>query len=306
MKYLVTGGAGFIGSHIVARLLQEGHEVIVMDNASSTSYDEPYWNYDAKNYNWDVIDYKLVKFLSMGVDAIFHLAAETKIQETIENPRQALETNIMGTFNVLQAARENNIKRVIYSSTAAAYGDNPVPNLEDMKRDCMNPYSVSKTAGEELCQMYSKLYGVETVIFRYFNVYGERQPSRGQYAPVVGIFKRQYENDEPMTVVGDGSQTRDYVHVSDVVEANILASLSKDPKVIGEIFNIGTEETHSVLDLVEYIGGENAEITHLPERIGEIKHSFSDCSKAHKYLQWTPQVNIKEWILSHEKENTKR
>ena len=307
MKTLVTGGAGFIGSNIVNRLLTDGHETRVIDNESSDAHERPYWNSKARNSKRDIFDYDYLKYVMEGVDVVFHLAAEARIQPTIENPRLAVQTNVLGTCNVLQAARECGVKRVVYSSTSSAYGlVNPIPNTEDMPKDCLNPYSVSKTAGEELCKMYSDLFGLEIITFRYFNVYGKNQPYKGQYAPVIGIFQRQHKAGEPMTVVGDGLQRRDYVNVSDVVEANILASTTKNKDAIGELFNIGTGTNHSIIDLVKLIGGEDAEYKHLPQREGEARETLSDCSKAHTYLGWTPKVKLEDWILNYEKENTKR
>ena len=299
MKTLVTGGAGFIGSNLVNRLLEDGQEVRVIDNESSDAHEQPYWNSNADNYNIDIFDYDKLKFLTQDVDVIFHLAAEARIQPTIDNPRLAVQTNILGTCNVLQAARENSVKRVVYSSTSSAYGlINSIPNTEDMQKDCLNPYSISKTAGEELCKLYTDLFGLETVIFRYFNVYGENQPTKGQYAPVIGVFQRQFAAGEPMTVVGDGEQRRDYVHVSDVIEANIIASTTNNEDVIGEMFNIGTEINYSVLDLIKFIGGENAKYKHIPERLGEARDTLSNCKKAYKYLQWTPKIKLEDWIKS--------
>ena len=297
MKTLVTGGAGFIGSNIVNRLVEDGHEVKVIDNESSDAHEHPYWNSKAENYKEDINNYKELKRIMQGVDVVFHLAAEARIQPTIDNPRLAVQTNVLGTCNVLQAARECGVKRVVYSSTSSAYGlTNPIPNTEDMPKDCLNPYSVSKTAGEELCKLYTDMFGVETVTFRYFNVYGKNQPFKGQYAPVIGIFQRQHNVGEPMTVVGDGLQRRDYVNVLDVVEANILAATTTNKNVIGEIFNLGTGTNHSVLDLVKLVGGEDVEYKHLPQREGEARETLSDSSKASRMLEWYPKVKLEEWI----------
>ena len=185
----------------------------------------------------------------------------------------------------------------MYSSTSAAYVSiNFPPFAEYMERNCLNPYSVSKCCGEDLCRMYWDLFGLETIIFRYFNVYGERQPRKGPYAPVIGIFKKQLEAKQPMTVVGDGLQTRDYVHVSDVVNANILAATSSTSEVVGEIFNIGTGEAYSVMDLVWMMGGQFPDYEHLSSRIGEVRHSKADFSKTREYLGWTPKIKLEEWL----------
>lgn len=297
MHCVVTGGAGFIGSHLVDRLLKDEHDVVVIDNESSDAHKDPYWNSNAENHKQDINDYETLKELTIGADVVFHLAAESRIQPTIENPRLAIQTNTLGTCNVLQAAKENGIKRVVYSSTSAAYGFNGIPNTEDTPNDCLNPYSVSKVGGEELCKMYTDLFGVETIIFRYFNVYGDRQPTKGQYAPVIGVFSRQVEAGEPMTVVGDGLQRRDYVNVSDIVEANVLACTTNNRDAIGKTFNLGSETNYSVMDLVKLIGGENPHFVHLPERSGESRETLSDCSRAHTYLGWKSTVDLKECLL---------
>lgn len=294
MKYLVTGGAGFIGSNIVDFLLQEGHEVVVVDNESSDAHEQFYWNSKAINYKIDICDYENLSLVMKGVDVVFHLAAEARIQPAILNPIHATKVNVVGTCNVLQAAREAGVKRVIYSSTSSAYGlKNKIPLKEDMSKDCLNPYSVSKTAGEELCSMYYSLFGLETIIFRYFNVYGERQPTKGQYAPVIGLFFKQKRSGLPMTVVGDGLQTRDYTHVSDVVRANFLAATTTNKNALGQIFNVGTGANYSVLDLTRMIGGQ---YVHIPPRVGESRETLADISKIKQYLGWFPKVSLESWI----------
>lgn len=306
MKALVTGGAGFIGSNLVDALVSQGHEVIVIDNESSDAHDSFYWNPYANNNKLDICDYKNTRELYEGVDAVFHLAAEARIQPCIDNPIKAANANVIGTCTVLQCAREAGVKRFMYSSTSAAYGliNNP-PMRESMPIDCLNPYSVTKVAGEELCKMYYKLYGLRTVVFRYFNVYGERQPVKGQYAPVVGIFLRQKKNNQPMTIVGDGSQKRDFVHVSDVVNANIKASMLPDkPFYIengmantiwdyGMVINIGTGICYSVKEISQMIGGDSINIA---PRIGEAKITLADNTLARLILDWNPQVKLEEWI----------
>ena len=296
-KVIVTGGAGFIGSNLVNRLVNDGHDVTVIDDESSDAHESFYYNNEARYFTYDIVDYDKIESLFDGVDYVFHLAAEARIQPAIEDPMKAVQTNVLGTCSVLQAARTHGVKRVVYSSTSSAYGlANPIPNKEDMTKDCLNPYSVSKTSGEELCQMYSKLFGLETVIFRYFNVYGENQPTKGQYAPVIGLFQRQHSNGEPMTVVGDGMQRRDFTHVSDVVEANILAAMYADEKAVGEIFNIGSGTNHNIHNIVHLVGGENAEFVYISERVGESRETLSDCSKEHDILNWKPKVTLEEWI----------
>jgi len=182
----------------------------------------------------------------------------------------------------------------MYSSTSSAYGlKNQIPLKETMRRDCLNPYSVTKVAAEDLCKMYNTLYGLECIIFRYFNVYGERQPLKGQYAPVVGLFLEQKKAGKPMTVVGDGLQTRDYTYVGDVVQANILAMHTSNKKAIGEVYNVGTGTNHSVLDLVKMIGGEHV---HLPARPGEARDTLAHNFKIKNDLSWQPEQKLENWI----------
>ena len=215
-KAIVTGGAGFIGSHIVDRLLSLGWYVIVIDNESSDSHDHFYWNNKAENYTKDICDYESIRPLFDNVDVVFHLAAESRIQPTLENPILAAQVNSVGTCTVLQCSKEAGVRRVVYSSTSAAYGlANEIPNVEWMNDDCLNPYSVSKVSGEDFCKMYTKLFGLQTVVLRYFNVYGERQPLRGQYAPVIGLFLKQKKEGKAMTIVGDGLQRRDFTYVKE-------------------------------------------------------------------------------------------
>lgn len=293
-KSLVTGGAGFIGSNLVDRLIELGHEVIVIDNESSDAHEHPYWNTKSHNYKRDICDYANTRELYDGVDYVFHLAAEARIQPTINNPVKATLVNTLGTNVVLQCAREARVKRVMYSSTSAAYGRNPLPNKESQPDDCLNPYSVSKVNGEKLCTMYTELFDLETVIFRYFNAYGNRQPIRGQYAPVMGIFGRQKLEGDLLTVVGDGEQRRDFVNVFDIVEANILASTAKlDNRFLGTIFNIGSGINYSVNEVASMY---NHPIINIPARIGEMKETLADTLRANLILDWYPKVNLKEWL----------
>jgi UDP-glucose 4-epimerase len=295
MKALVTGGAGFIGSNLVDRLISDGWEVIVIDNESAECNEKFYWNSKADNHKLDICDYEFTRDLYADVDYVFHLAAESRLQPAIENPINAVNKNAVGTCTVLQCAREAGVKKVIYSSTSSAYGLNKFPNVETDPNDCLNPYSVSKVAGEELCKLYTSLYGLKTVIFRYFNVYGERSPTTGQYAPVIGIFLKQRDNQIPLTIVGDGAQCRDFVHVSDVVDANIIAATAEyiDDEHYGQVFNIGSGSNISILELANLISDN---ITFIPERSGEAKTTLADITKAKTILQWSPKTGLEQWI----------
>jgi len=294
MRSLVTGGAGFIGSHIVDALLDLGHEVVVIDNEYSDVHVQFYWNDRAENHKYDIRDYENTRPLYEGVDYVFHTAAEARIQPAILNPIEAVSINSVGTVTVLQCAREAGVKKVMYSSTSSAYGFNSSPNSEDQPEDCLNPYSVSKVSGEKLCSMYTDLFDLKTVIFRYFNVYGERSPLRGQYAPVIGIFLRQRGDGESLTIVGDGEQRRDFTHVSDVVQANILAALTDvDEESYGQVYNVGNGVNYSINQIADAISDNQVNI---PPRIGESRVTLANNAKLKNTFGWQPKVNLMEWI----------
>ena len=293
MKCLVTGGAGFIGSHLVDQLLKNDHKVIVLDDESATENENFYWNNRAKNYKYDICNYNKIEFLFKDIDYVFHLAAQSRIQPSILDPVKTLKVNCLGTLNVLNASKKYKISKFIYSSTSSYYGiRNKIPFTEDMSRDCLNPYSYTKIFGEDLCQMFSRLYNMQTVVLRYFNVYGKRQPTKGQYAPVIGIFQKQFNKGENLTIVGDGTQKRDYTHVDDVVNANILVANNNLLNNF-EIYNIGTGVNYSVLDIAKMVGGE---YKFIPERRGEAKETLANISKIKTHLNWLPCIRVDEWI----------
>ena len=293
MKSIVTGGAGFIGSHIVDKLIEMGHEVVVIDNESSTVHNHFYYNDKASYHKIDIADYCGVRPLFEGVDFVFHLAAESRIQPAIENPLLCFQTNAYGTGVILQCAREAKVKKVMYSSTSSAYGlKNEPPLVETMPDDCLNPYSVAKVAGEKMCKMYTDLFGLPTVIFRYFNVYGPREPLKGPYAPVVGLFLRQNKAGEPMTIVGDGTQRRDFTHVVDVVDANIRA-MDYNGTMHGTVFNVGTGKNNSVLELARMIGDN---VQFIPPRPAESKETLANNLKIMSHFGWRPTKNIEDYI----------
>ena len=290
---IVTGGAGFIGSHIVEELKRLDHMVIVIDNEYSDN-DNFHWRKDTLNVNIDITDYKGLKNAFTGADYVFHLAAEARIGPAIENPVNALNINTIGTCNVLQCAREVGAKKVLYSSTSSGYGLNEAPNIETQPDDCLNPYSVSKIAGEKLCKMYTDLYGLKTIVFRYFNVFGERAPRKGQYAPVTGIFLRQKAAGEPLTIVGDGEQRRDYIYVKDVANANVMAAISNpDDDAYGEVYNVGSGKNYSVNEIASFISDDTINI---PPRVGEARNSLANIDKIRKTFAWKPEMNVEEWI----------
>ena len=290
---IVTGGAGFIGSHIVEELKRLDHMVVVIDNEYSDN-DNFHWRKDTLNVDIDITDYKGLKNAFTGADYVFHLAAEARIGPAIENPVNALNINTIGTCNVLQCAREVGAKKVLYSSTSSGYGLNEAPNVETQPDDCLNPYSVSKIAGEKLCKMYTDLYGLKTIVFRYFNVFGERAPRKGQYAPVTGIFLRQKAAGEPLTIVGDGEQRRDYIYVKDVANANVMAAISNpDDEAYGEVYNVGSGKNYSVNEIASFISDDTINI---PPRIGEARNSLANIDKIQKTFAWKPEMNVEEWI----------
>ena len=290
---IVTGGAGFIGSHIVEELKRLDHMVVVIDNEYSDN-DNFHWRKDTLNVDIDITDYKGLKNAFTGADYVFHLAAEARIGPAIENPVNALNINTIGTCNVLQCAREVGAKKVLYSSTSSGYGLNDAPNIETQPDDCLNPYSVSKIAGEKLCKMYTDLYGLKTIVFRYFNVFGERAPRKGQYAPVTGIFLRQKAAGEPLTIVGDGEQRRDYIYVKDVANANVMAAISNpDDDAYGQVYNVGSGKNYSVNEIASFISDDTINI---PPRVGEARNSLANIDKIQKTFSWKPEVDVETWI----------
>jgi len=291
-KSLVTGGCGFIGSHIVDYLAKLGQEVVVVDNRSANN-DRFYENDQVKYLNVDITDYSAMSAAMEGVDYVFHLAAESRLQPAIKNPIDAVTRNCVGTTVMLQAARNACVRRFVYSSTSSGYGNNPAPSVETQPDDCLNPYSASKVAAEKFCKMYTDLYGLDTVCLRYFNVFGERSPTRGQYAPVIGIFERQKEAGEPLTIVGDGSQKRDFVYVGDVARANYLASIMPLKGHNGEVFNVGSGKNYSIQEIADLISDNQQ---YLPKREGEMETTLANIDKIKSVIGWVPEVDVLEWI----------
>jgi UDP-glucose 4-epimerase len=296
-RSIVTGGAGFIGSNLVDQLLNAGHEVMVIDNEFSDSHDNFYWNKNAINFKLDIRDYAKTRLIYNNVDYVFHLAAESRIQAAIKNPIDAININSVGTATVLQCAHEAGVKRVMYSSTSSAYGNNPIPNVETQPDDCLNPYSVSKVSGEKLCSMYTNLFDLDTVIFRYFNVYGNRQPTKGQYAPVIGLFLKQQLNNQPLTIVGDGEQRRDFTHVSDVVSANIIAATKNvDKSAFGQVYNVGNGVNYSINEIAKMISDN---VNYIPARIGEMKETLCNSEKFKNTFGWNSNVSMKDYLYAN-------
>ena len=292
-KILVTGGAGFIGSNLVDRLIFDGHEVTVIDNESSLVHENFYWNPDCRNVKVDIREFAQIEKHFKDIDFVFHLAAQSRIQPSIHSPLETISTNVMGTANVLEAARIHNIKRVVYSTTSSYYGlKNSTPNVETQLEDCLNPYSLSKVTGDKLCKIYSELYKLETVSLRYFCVYGKNEPLKGEFAPVIGLFLRQFQEGNPLTIIGDGQQIRDFTHIEDVVEANILAMESLREGT-GEVYNVGSGKSLSILEIAKSIS-ENIVFT--PPRPAEAQASMADTAKIKSHYGWSPKMSLRNYI----------
>jgi len=300
MKYVITGGAGFIGSNLVERLVKEGNEVHVIDNFSFGKLEN--CNKKAHYYNIDLSqksNFNQVKEVCKNADSVFHLACIARVQPSIKNPVEYEMNNTISTVNILKASVESNVRRFIYSSSSSVYG-NPtnLPLKEDFKTNPLSPYGAQKLYGEILCKTFSKVYGLETVSLRYFNVYGEKQNIDGAYALVIGIFLNQRFNEKSLTVRGDGSQRRDFTYVGDVVRANILASRSEHVGS-GEIINIGNGKNKSINEIASYVGGEIKYI----EPVLEPFETLADNLKAKKLLNWEPKQDVKSWIKDYIKKN---
>lgn len=301
---IVFGGAGFIGSNLVDELMVAGHEVTVFDNFSEGKMSnlERWRGHERLSIvRGDIRDFSLVNRAVGGKDWVFHLAAMSRIQPSITDPLTAFSQNYMGTANILEASRQAGVKRVVYSASSSAYGlKNSPPHVEDMQTDCLNPYSLSKKGGEELCKLYSDLYGLSTVSLRYFNVYGPRHQEEGSYATVIAIFRKQKRSGKNLTVVGDGEQRRDFTFVGDVVRANMLAAMNRSAT---GVINIGTGTNYSINEIAQLIGGE---VEYIPPRLGEARVTLASSKRAQNILGWKAQVDLKQGLVvldQYEKRN---
>lgn len=300
VNVLVTGSGGFIGSHLVAQLLKKGYRVYSYDNYVSTSGALlPERNHKGAHYiKGDIRDFPFLlrTIARIHPKFIFHTAALARIQPSIKNPSEYNAVNSQGTLNILLAAREAGVKRVIYSASSSAYGKNKIPLRERQTPDPLNPYAKTKLDGEQWMKIFAELYGVETVSLRYFNVYGPGNVYNGPYTTVITLFLHHFARGKPMEIVGDGKQTRDYTHVEDVARANMLAATSK---IVGkgEVINIGCGDPHSVNEIAERIGGaplrrllKDKKARFIPARLGESRHTKADITKAKKLLGWSPRI----------------
>ena len=296
---LVTGGAGFIGSHLVERLVRENWRVRILDDLSTGSLE------NLKNVEsqidfteGDVCNFDVCSKSCTGVFAVFHLAAIASVQQSVEDPRATHAVTLGGTVNLLEAARHKNVRRFVLSSSAAVYGNvEAVPTREDQNLNPQSPYATAKAASEMYCRNFAELYGIEAVVLRYFNIFGERQPANSSYAAAIPKFIEAALMRRRPTVYGDGKQTRDFVHVSNVVEANFLAATSA--AVGGKTFNIGCGRQIDLLELLDQIAaitGTQVAPNHVDQRAGEVRHSRADISNAVRSLGFHPSVSLEDGL----------
>jgi len=292
MKSLVTGGAGFIGSHLVDALLSKGDDITVLDNFSTGRPENlSHVKDEIELVEADLSFYGTWTKYFKGVDRLFHLAALADIVPSIENPDTYYQANVTGTFNVMKACKKFNVGKVVYSASSSCYGiPDVVPTPESAEIRPQYPYALTKFLGEQIVLHWSHVYGVPSVSTRLFNVYGPRSRTSGTYGAVFGVFLAQKLNKKPFTVVGDGTQTRDFTYVEDVTSALLTASESN---LKGEIINIGSDNTYSVNNVVELLGGE---VVYIPKRPGEPDCTWADISKVKKLLKWSPTVSIEQGI----------
>ncbi|MGO9267196.1 MAG: NAD-dependent epimerase/dehydratase family protein [Candidatus Binataceae bacterium] len=287
---LVTGGAGFIGSHLTDALLARGLRVRVLDNFATGLRTQ--LNPAADLIEADIRDGDAIRRAFDGVDCVFHTAARPRVMFSIERPLEAHMTNVVGTLNVLLAARDARVRRVVFSGSSAVYGDQPViPLRESMNPNPLNPYALQKLTGEQYTRLFHRLYGMQTLTLRYFNVYGPRMAIAGAYVTVIGVFLDQRRRGLPLTIHGDGSQTRDFTHVRDAVRANLLAMDSAIAD--GRALNIGRGRNLSVAQIAAMIGGP---VIHLERRPGDARDTLADIAQAREVLGWAPEVATADGI----------
>ena len=291
IKVIVTGGAGFIGSHLTDALVDRGFDVHVIDDLSAGKLENI--NKLAVFHKEDIRNFEAIKKIIEGAKYVFHVAAKPRVQVSIQNPLETHDINVNGTVNVLVASKETGVKRVVYSASSSAYGEqDTMPLHEEMHARPISPYGLQKYIGELKCRVFSRVYGMETVSLRYFNVYGPRLVSEGgAYDLVIGRFLKQRKEGKPITIVPDGEQTRDFTHVRDVVMANILA-MESDKVGKGEVINIGAGKNYSINKIADIIGGP---VVYCEPRM-EPKHTLADNRRAKELLGWEPKVTLEEGI----------
>ena len=291
-KVAVTGGAGFIGSNMVDRLISEGKEVIILDNFSTGKREN--CNPKATIYEVDLSTDHLEPFLE-GVDVVFHFAALARVQPSIEDPLTFNKHNVDGTLRLLMACHKEGIKRVVYSASSSCYGNATMfPTPETHSTNPLSPYGLQKYVGEQYCKMFSEVYGLDTCSLRYFNVYGEKMTLEGAYCLAMGVFAKQMLDGKPLTITNDGNQRRDFTYVGDVVEANWLAAIHSN-KLNGESFNIGNGSNYSINEIADMLGGEK---TYGEKRL-EPFQTLADNNKAKSILKWNPKGDLPTWIKQY-------
>ena len=310
-SYLVTGGAGFIGSHIVETLLQRSEKVRVLDNFSTGKRENitPFLEH-IELIEGDIRSYHTVREAVDGIDFVLHQAALPSVPRSVKDPVTSNEVNVTGTLNMLDAARDAKVKRFIYASSSSIYGDVDIlPKTEDMPPRPLSPYAVAKLAGEKYCQVFTRIYGLETVSLRYFNVFGPRQDPYSQYSAVIPKFVDMIHSGQQPQVHGDGTQSRDFTYVANVVHANLLACEAGLEELAGEVFNIACGKRISINVLVKYINellGTQVHSLHTEPRAGDVKHSLANIGKARQFLGYEPKVEFRkglETVVQWMKEN---
>jgi len=297
MRCVVTGGCGFIGSHIVDALVRDGCEVAVLDDLSTGNLE--YLNPAAELVERSVADAEAVLAAVEGATWVFHLAALPRVQQSVDDPIGTHAVNVNGTLNVLQAAREHGVERVVVSSSSSVYGDQETHLMtEDLAPNPLSPYGLHKLIGEQYADLFAALFGMQIVSLRYFNVYGPRQSAEGAYALVIPHFLRLRDEGKPLTVYGDGCQTRDYVHVEDVVRANLNAANSELPQGRAVALNVGSGEETSVNEIAAMVGGEVEHIIPNPRGAFEELRKCADTSRAKSVISWEPGILLAEGIKS--------
>ncbi len=317
MLYLVTGGAGFIGSNIVVKLLERGERVRILDNFSTgkretvaelTRFGQGQEGGQARKkrrgelevVEGDIRSYHIVREAVEGVDFVLHQAALPSVPRSVKDPLTSNEVNVVGTLNILNAAKDAGVQRIVYASSSSIYGDLEVlPKTEDMLPKPLSPYAVSKLAGEKYCQVFTRLYGLETVALRYFNVFGPRQDPASQYSAVIPKFITLIAGDQSPVVYGDGEQSRDFTYVDNVVEANLLACGKGLEELSGEVFNIAYGKRVTINELVRQINnilGKDVQPTYADPRPGDVKHSLANIGKARQFLGYEPGIDFEEGL----------
>jgi nucleoside-diphosphate-sugar epimerase len=309
MKLLVTGGAGFIGSHVAERLCAAGHEVRILDNFSTgRRANLSDLLEDVEAIEGDIQSYERVHNSVRGCEAVFHLAALPSVPRSVQDPLTSNATNVIGTLNVLLAARDSGVRRVVYASSSSVYGANPaLPKREDLVPAPLSPYAVAKLAGEGYCRSFSEVYGIETVGLRYFNVFGPRQDPLSQYAAVIPRFITSFLAGRPPTIFGDGEQSRDFTYVDNVVNATVLAGQAEE--VSGRLYNVASGERITVnmlVDELRSLTGRDLAPRYEPARAGEVRDSVADLTRARSELGYEPSVSFPEGLTlalgAHENE----